>query len=175
MRFSIFVLLLFVSFTVMTCTTGSTENEKVGIPNPHVDISLSFFDSNHKDLLNPENTPDWDKESLNIYDLKEDGPKVRADNSLDNPKGFTISYSEDQNCWYMNLGLSTYLIDGFTTTFIEFPAGTMDTLKLKGYRNEYGSIIGEKFWYNGELLWEQAEEGQNEPMYFEITKQVDDG
>lgn len=128
------------------------------IEKPNEIAMISYIDEQGQDLLDPDYENSINKNNLEFYYV-EDGEKSREPGSAD------IIYEEETKNYILQLHLSSHIEEnGFTTTFIEFANGT-DTLKLEP-RGEDGAF-GEKFWYNGDLVWEVSSE---EPIYLEITK-----
>lgn len=163
------LIVVIVAVTFCISCSNSTEPETADVAQPSPDIGLSFVDEDGKDLLNPEHPNHWNEDNLDVYYLQ-DGEKVRVyDDMMDYPESFKIFYAGDQDRYTMQLWTSSYVEDGHTTTFIEFPDGKMDTIKIKVHSVE-GSLLAQKIWYNGELSWQQPESGQPEARYFVRTK-----
>ena len=165
------IYVLVMATALMTCSDSPGSIDGVAQPNPSVE--LSFVDGNGEDLLNPNHQNYWNEDSLRIYYLK-DGEKSRVYNgNLDHPENFKIVEVKDDNNFIM-LWLNNHIEEGFTTTFIEFPDGSMDTIKIKARRIK-GSVWADKLWYDGELAWEKSEKDENgntKPRYFIKTKKI---
>lgn len=175
------VTVLFIAFTIsfilgfISCTSDSTGPE--GLGQHGVTFAIAFVDSTGQDLLDKETSNYWTEDDLDIYYLKDGEKELVFNANLDMPKNFWIydpdNYKgvEDSNC-HMELLLSSYLDeDGYSTTYIEFPGGEMDTLRLKGRLTQAG-FFGDTLWYNGEFMWEAVPDGEgpSEPRYLTIEK-----
>lgn len=165
-------------FVFISCTADSTGPD--GLGQFGETFAIAFVDNAGQDLLDKETPNYWTEDDLNIYYLKDGEKELVFNGNLSMPKNFWIydpdNYNgvEDSNC-HLELLLSSYLDeDGFSTTYIEFPGGEMDTLKLKGRLVPKAGFLGDKLWYNGELVWKRVNEGEtpdfNHIRYLTIQK-----
>lgn len=152
-----------------SCSSNSTSPIE-GVPNPGVHVAFSFLDENGNDLLDLENPEAWGEDNITIYNLIDGEKKSRFNVNMDKPKGFSILYHEEEDMFFMSLNLSEQIDDGYTTTFIEFPNGETDTLKIKAEQKSNLVTRAGKFWYNEKLLFDEEETEYQDLGYFEITK-----
>lgn len=168
-RVNIFLLVIFL-LVMAACSLG-TEPSIDSTPQPGVDVALYFSDENGDDLLNPAHAEGWNEENIDIFYLI-DGEKERVYHSnLDLPKRFKIVHGTEDR-YYMLLWLSEHVEDEHTVTYVEFPNGETDTLKIHAEEKSNGVVRADKFWYNEELLFEKEEIEYASLGHYEFTKSV---
>lgn len=162
LTFTIVISIIFLNFVSCSQPGG------VGDPPPHEDVTLSFVDEQENDRLDPNHRSPFTGSNLEIYYLK-DGKKERVfEGNLDYPKNFKLDISEGEGNSKMTLWISNYVEDdGNTTTLIEFPDGTVDTVTMEPL-NDYANSA-KMLWYDGKLVWEIDSEYT---MPIEIIKPV---
>lgn len=165
----IIVLILF--FLSMACNS-STEPESIsGISNPAITVNLSYVDESGNDLLDSTNPNGWTEEDITIYYLKQGEKETVFDPDMKYPKNIQMR-SDPVHGNYINLILNPYLEDNHSITYIEFPNGETDTLKIHAEMVKDVGMWGDKFWYNGELLFNTDGEMHFDVGYHTFTKSV---
>lgn len=158
-------------FVSMACST--TTEPIAGISSPGVIVSLNYVDENGNNLLgNDVNTPGaWNESNIDIYYLKK-GEKVRVfESHQDNPKNFQI-WHEDKVGNYLRLLLNPYVENNYSSTYIEFPDGEIDTLRIHAELIPDFGISADKFWYNEELLFSKEGEVHGDVGMHKFVKSI---
>ncbi len=139
------------------CSTNSNSYDDCCAP-PNADITFSIVDEQGQDRLNPDHDHSLSEQNIDPYYV--DGEEKEPGSAIE------IFQSENTGIYVLQLFLSNYIgEDGKTTTLLEFPNGTVDTLKMEPLRDE-GSAT-DKLWYDGKLVYDV-----DDPELFEITKSV---
>lgn len=151
--FNQFILLGFI--IILLACSSKTGPVCCGPPNANVEISI--VDSQGTDRLDPDHPHSLTEQSLDLYHVDET-EKQRFSTG--------IAIYEGEDTFIMQLTLSNHVEDdGNTTTLIEFPGGTLDTVTMEPL-NEDANVV-KRLWYDGELAWENDLEYT---MPIEITK-----
>lgn len=133
----------------------------------NIDIALSYEDQAGNDLLDPEHANALTEDNLDIF-YRKDGSYKEGLNGYDS---YEIVEREDENN-FVHVRLSSEPFeDRFASILIDFPNATSDTLEVRAKGKE-DELYATKIWYNGELIWTQAEEGESQRRYFEVTKTI---
>lgn len=162
----LFVYMFLISSLVISLMSCSNSSSGTGAPPPHAEMLLSFVDEQGNDRLDPDHSIPLSESNLDIYYLK-DGEKEKVfDGNLDYPKNFKIYYSEGEGKFTMMLWPSNHIEeDGNTTTLIEFPDATVDTVTMEPTNEDANSAV--KIWYDDQLVWDR---NSDNAMPIEITK-----
>lgn len=169
-RFTAAVLILLVSSVFILFTGCDTTSPPAAIPSPVVNVSLLYTDEAGNDLLNPDRPVAWNVHNIEIYHLKNGEKEKRFDGNLDRPKGIFIHYNETEERYKLGIRLSEHISDGFTVTYVEFPNGQMDTLRIRAEKKSNGVMRASKFWYNNVLLFDENEYDYQDLGLYEILK-----
>ena len=114
-------------------------------------LQLSFINTQGEDLLDPETVNSIKVEEIEMYYLK-DNKMVRANDSrLDNPKMFSVYYSNTREKNVLSFLSSLYLDDkNQATTYLKLKSDDIDTITCK--MHEYNPTLVTEAFYNGELI-----------------------
>lgn len=127
-------------------------------------FSMSIFDKNNVDLLNPENNNSFTEENIEVLYLI-DGEEIKVNEpNLDYPKGFRIFKNDSE--YRIGVFPNTNENLDFPITYIIWNGVDRDTIKCEIQRTD-NSEICKKIWYNGELTWDSSE---NKERFFKIQK-----
>lgn len=157
------------SLVVIAVLIGcSSETGPLCCAPPNANIEFSIVDTQGADRLDPDHNSSLSESNLDIYYLK-DGEKEKVfDGNLDYPKNFKIYYSEGEGKFTMMLWPSNHIEeDGNTTTLIEFPDSTVDTVTMEPTNEDANSAV--KIWYDDQLVWDR---NSDNTMPIKITKPV---
>lgn len=158
---------LFVTLTITTLFACNTTNEMEGQDHSIFDNGIEFSISNSEqgDLLDPANPNHLDTNNIKVFYLI-DGKKQQVYMpNLDYPKSFNIFKHEKE--YRIVIFLNTTKTADKPITYVQWNDNDTNTIEVT-YDRPGNSIIQNKIWLNGELVWERGD--NTTAPYVKLTK-----
>ncbi|MDA3904692.1 MAG: hypothetical protein PF484_01325 [Bacteroidales bacterium] len=112
-------------------------------------VDIAFCNQEGLDLLDPNNALSFKESEIDIYTII-DGEKTQVyEANLDYPEHFYVYYHDDIGKYFLRIFSVGDIIDGISTTYINFGDGTEDRID---FAIAGSSVI--KVWYNEVLMWD---------------------
>ncbi|MDX1279507.1 MULTISPECIES: hypothetical protein [Flavobacteriaceae] len=152
------LMILITVFTFYACSKNDDNNEQTSID---IRIDITIKDSDGVDLLNPENPNAYLEEDIYLKYLVNGEEQNVYYGHQDHPKNLFIF--EHEGTYRIRVFPNTEASEEFPITYIYWSETDRDTIKCA--YNRYGnSIVCDKVWFNGDLIWDSGE------RYIEIIK-----
>ncbi len=159
--------LLLIFFLSVGCKENQVKDDDLWLGGIVVSQStnIRISDKAGNDLLNPDNENRI--KDFKIFYVKDGQKKLYLVPNLDAPMGYRIVKHSLYDYYYLQV-----LLDGGkdvkeTTTYLQIGDSEPDTVKCKYRENTGASVISEKVWFNGKLVWDAASQTESS---FEIVK-----
>ncbi|RZJ73245.1 hypothetical protein [Flavobacterium sp.] len=152
------IFLIFLLPILFSCSSDSDSPERFTLDTT---VHLKLQNASGENLFN---TPNFNPDDFRIFNIIDGQAEEVSNGNLDYPRNFMMIEAESGTV--MRLFLNDNQRMEFPETIVKWNATQSDTLRA-GYRLSTSSIIIEKVWLNGDLVWQAP--GANQALAREIT------
>jgi len=144
------ILIILVSVTLSLNNSCKKDPVKGAIVSTYMDIS--YQDKSGNDLLDAKTPGYYSSSNIHVYKMV-NGVKTEVNNSMmDSPHDFFIFKEKSDSLSYLRIFLNN-------PTYLELNKNTIDTITCDIEKTN-GNTLLKKFWYNGQLYWDNIAKPQ---------------
>ncbi|WP_439487787.1 hypothetical protein [Algoriphagus sp.] len=142
------------------CQEGADEIDQ----GMHISSAMNFVivDQQNQDLLDPENPQRIDTENIRLFYLIDGQKEEVFDADMAAPRNYKVMAPVPEanvNEYSLKVFMNNLETEAKPTTYIQWADGTEDVLEAAYDYYPNGSVLVQKVWLNGDLIWNMGEDG----------------